>query len=103
MVVCSGGSWNDLAPETIILPCFGMVHFPKTQQAESATGGGPFLWGCTSLLALRGDPVLQRPQADPQHLGGALAVAAHVFKREPNVRILDLHERLAGLEDDRSV
>jgi hypothetical protein len=27
-----------------------------------------------------GDPVLQRPQADPQHLGGAFAIAARVVK-----------------------
>ena len=32
------------------------------------------------LLAQFGDPILQRPQADPQHLGGEFAIAANVSR-----------------------
>jgi len=32
------------------------------------------------LFAKLGDPVLERPQADPQHLGSAFAIAADVLE-----------------------
>jgi hypothetical protein len=48
-----------------------------------------------------GDPVLQRPQANPQHLCGQFAIAAHVSERELDVSRLEFHEWLAWLEHDR--
>jgi hypothetical protein len=72
----------------------GTGQMPSLVRGSDAREGG---------VAHFGDPVLQRPQADPQHLGGAFAIATHVLKGEFDVRLLEFHERLAGLEDDRSV
>src|ERR1039458_4596097 len=55
------------------------------------------------LFAQCGDPVLQRPQADPQHLGGEFAIAAHVIEGEFNVSLLEFREWLAWLEHDRAL
>ena len=53
--------------------------------------------------AHRDDPVLQRPQADPQHLGGAFAIAAHVLNGEFNVSLLEFHEWQTRLEHDTTL
>jgi hypothetical protein len=47
-------------------------------------------------------PVLQGPQADPHHLGGALAIAAHVLEGEFNVSLLDFPQPQSRLEDYRT-
>jgi hypothetical protein len=50
------------------------------------------------LLPQSRDPVLQRSQANPQHLGGQFAIAAHVFQGEFDVSLLDFRQCLARLE-----
>src|ERR1022692_1537826 len=42
-----------------------------------------------------GDAFLQRPPADPQHLGGQFAIAAHVFQGEFDVSLFEFPEWLA--------
>src|ERR1017187_1528667 len=59
---------------------------------------GPKSVATCRLFAQCGDPVLQRPQADPQHLGGAFAIAAHVLQGEFDVSLLEFHEWLPELE-----
>src|ERR1035441_7409102 len=54
--------------------------------------------GHLRLFAQCGDPVLQRPQADPQHLGGHLAIAVHVLEGEFDVSLLEFDQWLARLE-----
>src|SRR5579871_6638877 len=54
-----------------------------------------------------GDPVLQRPQANSQHLGSAFAIAVHMLEGELDIGLFDLREWLARpkhygtLVDDR--
>src|ERR1035441_6506658 len=55
------------------------------------------------LFAKCGDPVLQRPQANPQHLASALAVPAHVLQGEFDVSLVDFHERLARLKHHSTI
>src|ERR1017187_6505160 len=55
------------------------------------------------LFAKCGDPVLQRPQANPQHLGSALAITAHVLQGEFDVSLVDFHERLARLKHHSTI
>src|ERR1022692_45754 len=42
-----------------------------------------------------GDAFLQRPPADPQHLGGQFAIAAHVFQGEFDLSLFEFPEWLA--------
>ena len=78
---------------------------PICDSSQVATSGGT-RWGGSAgsgprrllVVAQCGDPVLQRSQADPQHFGGAFAIAAYVFEREFDVGLLEFHERLARLE-----
>jgi hypothetical protein len=44
------------------------------------------------VLAQPRNPVLQRAQANPQHLGGAFAITAHVLEGEFDVSLLEIHE-----------
>lgn len=55
------------------------------------------------FLAQRGDAVLQRPQADPQHFGGALAIAVDVIEGQPDVSFLDVHKWLPGAEQQWTI
>ena len=55
------------------------------------------------LFAQEGNPVLQCPQADPQHLGGTLAVSAHVIESEPDIGPFKLGEPLARLKHHRTL
>jgi len=52
------------------------------------------------LFAQRDDAVLQRPNADTQHIGGEFAITAHVLEGELDVSLLEFHEWLARLKHD---
>jgi hypothetical protein len=88
----------------------GLDSPPISDSRQVKTGNGSTrarrsrAWSCRlRLLAQGGDPVLQRPQADPQHLGGEFAIAAHVIEGELDVSLLDFQEWLARLQRDRTI
>ena len=57
---------------------------PDSRQAETAQRSKPFTrrWSSARLFAQCNDPVLQRPQTNPEYLGRAFAIAAYVIEDE---------------------